>query len=145
MKPDKKDSKTVYYGVSIAMAIAITLLAVAVFVYNFVPVSDKTYRITYLDGITRIEYDNGDIIEYPNTLSEVEKTNPAIDTNTELININTASSEELQRLKGIGEAKASAIIEYRNENGGFTTIEEIMRVKGIGDATFENIRYQITV
>lgn len=64
---------------------------------------------------------------------------------SEKININTASSEELQTLNGIGETKAAAIIQYRAENGGFNSIEEICRVKGIGDATFNKIRDRITV
>lgn len=63
----------------------------------------------------------------------------------ELININTASLEELDSLPGIGEAKAQAIIDYRNENGIFETIEQIMEVSGIGQATFDNIKNLITV
>lgn len=62
-----------------------------------------------------------------------------------LININTASSEELQTLSGIGEAKAAAIISYREENGDFESIEDIMNVSGIGESTFENIKDYITV
>lgn len=64
---------------------------------------------------------------------------------SEKININTASSEELQELSGIGETKAAAIIQYRTENDGFKSIEEICRVKGIGNATFNKIRDRITV
>ncbi len=63
----------------------------------------------------------------------------------EMININTASAEELQTLSVIGETKAAAIIQYRTENGGFKSIEEICRVKGIGDATFNKIRDRITI
>ncbi len=64
---------------------------------------------------------------------------------SEIININTATADELQTLKGIGETKAAAIIQYRTENGGFKSIEEICRVKGIGDATFNKIRDRITI
>jgi competence protein ComEA len=60
------------------------------------------------------------------------------------ININTADEVELMMLKGIGEAKAKAIIEYR-EAQSFETIEDIMKVSGIGDKTFENIKDRITV
>ncbi len=76
-----------------------------------------------------------------NSSSETSSEPPV----SEKININTASSEELQTLNGIGETKAAAIIQYRTENGGFNSIEEICRVKGIGDATFNKIRDKITI
>lgn len=56
------------------------------------------------------------------------------------LNINTASYEELQTLKGIGPAKAQAIIDYRNSYAGFTCPEEIMEVKGIGEGTYGKIK-----
>ena len=64
---------------------------------------------------------------------------------TTVININTATSEELQTLSGIGEAKAAAIIAYREEHGAFGDISEIMNVSGIGGKIFESIRENITV
>ena len=67
------------------------------------------------------------------------------DSDNALININTATPEELQSLSGIGETRAKAIIEYREKNGKFQTIEEIKNVSGIGDSTFENIQNDITV
>ena len=60
------------------------------------------------------------------------------------VNINNASKEELMTLKGIGEATAEAIIEYRKENK-FTKIEDIKNVKGIGDKKFESIKEDIEV
>lgn len=62
-----------------------------------------------------------------------------------LININTASSSELQTLPGIGESRAEAILDYREKNGGFTTIEDIMNVSGIKTSLFEKIKEYITV
>lgn len=61
------------------------------------------------------------------------------------VNINTASFHELQMLSGIGEKKAIAIVEYRNENGDFETIEQIIEVDGITEKIFEEIRDKITV
>ena len=61
------------------------------------------------------------------------------------ININTANSEELQSLKGIGPSTASSIIAYREEYGGFSSIEEIMNVKRIGEKTFAKIKDRISV
>ena len=65
--------------------------------------------------------------------------------NSQKISLNTASLEELQTLTGIGESKAKAIIEYRNEHGSFNSIEEIKQVSGIGDALYEKIKENITV
>ena len=64
---------------------------------------------------------------------------------TTKININTASVEELQTLKGIGPATAKSIILYREEYGAFSAIEEIMNVKRIGEKTFAKIKERITV
>lgn len=64
--------------------------------------------------------------------------------NKDLININTASAEELDSLPGIGPTLAQRIIAYREENGPFQTIEDIVNVSGIGSSTFENIKDLIT-
>ena len=62
-----------------------------------------------------------------------------------LININTATKEELLTITGIGESKAESIISYREENGEFKEIEDIKNVTGIGDSLFEKIKEFITV
>ncbi len=62
-----------------------------------------------------------------------------------VININTAASEQLQLLNGIGPSKAQNIIDYRDNYGPFLTIEQIMNVSGIGSATFEKIKEHICV
>jgi len=64
---------------------------------------------------------------------------------TELVNINTATSEQLDTLPGIGPSTAQKIIDYRATNGPFATIEDILKVSGIGPATFDNIKNLITV
>jgi competence protein ComEA len=68
-----------------------------------------------------------------------------VHSETSQININTASIEELDLLPGIGPAIAQRIIDYRTQNGAFTSIEEIMNVKGIGPATFAKFEDAITV
>lgn len=55
------------------------------------------------------------------------------------IDVNTASSMELQRIKGIGPKKAQAIIEFRHENGPFRSIQDVIRVKGIGQKTLRTM------
>ena len=64
---------------------------------------------------------------------------------TALININTATAQELATLPGIGEVLAQRIVDYRNSNGAFNSIAELTNVSGIGPKTLENIRDYITV
>ena len=67
------------------------------------------------------------------------------DDTTNLININTATKEELKQIDGVGDTKAEAIIKYRNDNGPFKDIEEIKKVSGIGETLFEQIKIYITI
>lgn len=62
-----------------------------------------------------------------------------------IININTASKEELDKLPGIGEATAAKIIEYREKNGGFKDITELKKIDRVGEKLFDKIKDQITV
>ena len=59
------------------------------------------------------------------------------------ININTATLEELQTIKGIGKKKAEAILQYRKEHGAFRTKEDLLQVKGIGKKALEAIESQV--
>jgi comEA protein len=71
----------------------------------------------------------------PTTTEETEESRePA------LLNLNTATLEELQTLPGIGEARARDIIAYRETHGGFRNAEELTAVEGIGAATLEQLR-----
>ena len=92
--------------------------------------------IAVVDGVIHTDESSAELPqEVPETEVEVDKS----------ININTASSEMLQTLKGIGETKAQAIIDYRTEHGPFQSVDELINVKGIGLTTLENIRDDITV
>jgi len=62
-----------------------------------------------------------------------------------VVNVNTASVEELVRLPGIGESKARAIVDFRKERGAFKSVEQLREVKGIGDAALERIRSQVVI
>ncbi len=80
------------------------------------------------------EYNENNLINIPNT-----------DEEENIININTASKEELTKLPGIGDTKAAAIVEYRQNNGLFNVLEDIMNVSGIGTATYDKIKNLISI
>lgn len=86
--------------------------------------AEVTAAVTYTESISTAE---------ASALSEVN-----------IVNINTASAEELMSLNGIGEKTAEAIIEYRKSTP-FEKPEEIMNVKGIGEKKYENIKNSICV
>lgn len=62
-----------------------------------------------------------------------------------VVNINTASVDDLTLLPGIGEATARRIVEHREKNGAFKTAEEIMNVRGIGESTFGKIKGNLAI
>lgn len=62
-----------------------------------------------------------------------------------LVNINTATAEELTILNGIGEKKAQLIVEYREQNGLFMGKEDLMNISGIGEKTFDSLEPYITI
>ena len=61
------------------------------------------------------------------------------------VNINTATQGELETLRGIGPAKAKAIIDHRKKNGLFKSADDLQKVSGIGPATVQKLRKDITV
>jgi competence protein ComEA len=63
---------------------------------------------------------------------------------TGVVNINTATADELQILPGIGEARAKAVIALRKQNGGFKSADDLLAVKGIGEAALKRLRPFVT-
>ena len=69
----------------------------------------------------------------------------AVQSSSGKININTAGVKELMTLSGIGEAKASDIISYREEHGPFSDISDIMKIQGIKEGIYHKIKDKITI
>lgn len=61
------------------------------------------------------------------------------------VNINTGTQSELESVKGLGPAKAKAIIMYREANGNFKSIDELDNVKGLGKASIDKLRDELTI
>lgn len=82
----------------------------------------------------------------PSTAAATTGTQPQHSTTAStLININTASTPDLEELPGIGQAIAQRIVDHRTANGPFTSIEDLQQVKGIGPALFAKIQDRLTV
>lgn len=76
--------------------------------------------------------------------SNVSKSTTMTDSSGQ-VHLNQANIDELQKLKGIGQKKAQAIVEYRQKNGGFKNVDEFKNVKGIGPAIFEKNKPRLSL
>lgn len=87
---------------------------------------------------------NGDVLnnKFNTEMIGVENKKDVV---SDIININTASKEELKSLNGIGDVLADSIIEYRDENGAFKSVEDIKNVPRIGSKTFEKFKDKLVV
>lgn len=65
--------------------------------------------------------------------------------NTDIVNINTASEEELMTIVGVGKVLARSIVNYRATHGTFTAVEELLQVRGIGQKKFQKLQNQVTI
>jgi comEA protein len=142
--------------------IAMSLLMITLVIFSTMALITEpkaNYDPIYYEEIERIFYERSAQIETereeilsryePQRVSDQrsideDKQTPAI---TEVskeepkpVNINTAGSEELQELPGIGPAYAERIIEWREENGEFTSIDQLLEIRGIGERRMEQLR-----
>lgn len=81
------------------------------------------------------------------SLSQDKSISASVSLNnaSDVININTASKEELKKLPSVGDVTADKIIDYREKNGGFKIIEDIKKVDRIGESTFNKLKDRIDV
>lgn len=90
-----------------------------------------------------------EMVIYVPEIGEMETVDMTVAENTGegeiMVNVNTASIEELTQLNGIGEKKAQLIIEYREQNGLFMAKEDLMNITGIGEKTFDSLEPYITI
>ena len=97
------------------------------------------------DGMKITVPHQGEVAQDSSSAAGSAQVSSGAPTSKSLININTASSEELQSLSGVGPSTAEAIIADREENGLFASVEDLMRVSGIGEKKFAKIKDSICV
>ena len=121
---EKEEKKTEVSGVYLVLAALTVLFAVSLVFLH---------KAAY-EGASHGNY----------TVTTQDKTDEITAPTRVLINVNTATAEELETLTGIGPSLAQAIIDYRAEHGDFTAAEDLLNVKGIGEAKLEGFRAEIT-
>jgi competence protein ComEA len=84
-----------------------------------------------------------EVVELPGGENVTPQETSGENANTELVDVNLASQEELETLTGIGPSIAQKIVEYREANGPFIIVEDLLNVEGIGPATLDEIRDEI--
>lgn len=122
---------------------------------GYVLYEPETTTVPHIEIVTETTTVNGETTTAVQTTAAVTTTQQAtqqivttqkpVSQADKRININTATVEELTALSGVGEKKAQAIVDYRNENGYFTSVEELTNVSGIGEKTLEKNIDIITV
>lgn len=135
MKKENKLGKVVNI-IDFAVRIALLVGIIVVFIIQLTPAESN---ITVIEKESASDTVSGE----PSEVSTAAESDS--DTDDGRININTATAHELRKIDGIGEVKAYAIIEYRDEHGGFKSVDELVNVSGIGEKTVEKIRDMITV
>lgn len=131
-----------------ALLIVLTLLFVAFLAGYLVGNSQSNTTQIHLETAAPTQTSGTEPVSAPETeqtgISE-PASEPAGVTASGKININTASAAELTTLPGIGEVKAQRIVDYRTQNGAFSTVEQLINVDGIGEKTLTGLLDYVTV
>lgn len=96
------------------------------------------YNLLYIPSLPDADIIKKELAFQENSSNDNENING-------IVNINSASIDELKEIPGVGESTAKKIIEYREQNGGFSSKFEIMNISGIGQKKFENMKNHISV
>lgn len=86
----------------------------------------------------------GEIVA-PTTTNSQANGSAQQEESSDKINLNTATLAELQTISGIGAKRAQDIIDYRDANGGFSSVDDLKNVSGIGEKTLEKLKSEVTV
>lgn len=124
----------------IITGIALLGLALVLFYYSTTLPETRvlTYQQTTTSFVETATFEKQSTT-YKNQNSAVGQNDSSENSYTYPINLNDCTMDELVSIKGIGESKASAILEYRDYIGGYTSVEQIKNIKGIGDKTYNEI------
>ncbi|MDA3783556.1 helix-hairpin-helix domain-containing protein [Lactobacillus delbrueckii] len=106
---------------------------------------DKVYILGKGDKTEAAQTANSAAASSPSASASSVSSSASGAASGDLINLNTATASDLQKLNGIGEKKAEQIVAYRQEKGSFKSIDELKEVSGIGDKTFAAIKDQLTI
>lgn len=102
----------------------------------------QPYQVTTAQPVPQEQKDETVVSVQPET-SQEERPDSLLEG--EVIDINTAGVEDLQRLPGIGEKRAQAIADYREEHGPFQSVDELDNVEGIGEGILSGLRDYVTI
>jgi competence protein ComEA len=119
---------TAYEKIALGLSAAFVVICAVIFCMGQ---SDRGYTVTVSNRTPESVFQTEDVLvdETPDSLIPGEK-----------INVNTAPLLELERLPGVGETRARAIVDWRGEHGPFRTAEDLLAVDGIGEGTLEKMR-----